>query len=348
MSIVFWSLLIILVYIYVGYPLLLIIKRSMGGEKFIQKREFLPKATLIISAYNEEKVIRQKIENSLSLDYPSDKLEIFIVSDASTDTTDQIVSEYEQNGIVLMRMEERRGKTAGLNHAVSLATGEIIIFSDANAYYDPDAIRHLVVNFSDPEVGCVTGASRYIQRQASFVGWCENLYWTYDSKLKILESQIGSMVGGDGAIYAIRKKLYTPLQPQDINDFVNPLQIIIKGFRGIFEPAAVCYENTVHLFEEEYRRKVRIVSRSLKGLMQVPSLLNPLQFGFYSIELISHKLLRWFTPAFVLGLGLSNIPLITEGGLYQVTGTVQVIFYLSAMVGFLLSRVGIRGKLLDL
>ncbi len=342
MLIIFWGSVFTLFYIYLGYPILLWLIRRINGENPVRKSRFEPDVTLIISAYNEAESIRQKIENSLALNYPSEKLEILIVSDASSDETDQIVSEYAYQGVTLVRMKERRGKTFGLNHAVSIARGDVIVFSDANAFYEPDSVRCLAENFSDPEVGYVTGASRYIQKKQSFGGWSENLYWNYDLEIKQIESELGSMVGADGAMYAIRRMLYTPLKPQDINDFLNPLQIIAKGYRGIFEPSAICHETTVSRFGEEYRRKVRIVSRSLRSLMQMSVLLNPFRFGFYAIELFSHKLLRWFTPLFIFGIALSNIGLWSEGGIYQWIGAAQLVCYALALTGFLLSSAGVR------
>ncbi|RMF91968.1 MAG: glycosyltransferase family 2 protein, partial [Nitrospinota bacterium] len=346
MKIIFWACLSILVYIYAGYPVLLWVMRQLRGVKAVEKKPIFPHVTLIISAYNEARVIRQKLENALALHYPREKLEIIVVSDASTDETDQVVSQYESQGVILLRLQERQGKTVGLNQAVAMAQGEILVFSDANALYDPDAIGHLVANFADPNVGYVTGASCYIKKDSSFVGWCEDLYWKYDLQIKKLESQVESMVGADGTIYAIRKELYTPLQPQDINDFVNPLQIIRQGFRGVFEPKALCYEQTMHHFEEEFRRKVRIVARSLRGLMRERALLNPGQFGFYALELLSHKLLRWFTPVFLLGMAITNIPLWTRGTIYTVTGTLQALFYAFAGLGFLLSLFRVKSHFL--
>ncbi len=345
MNTLFWGAFASLFYIYLGYPLLLWFVRAIKGVKPVQRAPFEPQVTLIISAYNEAATIREKIENSLALQYPRDKLEILVVSDASSDETDQIVSEYAQQGVTLVRMKERRGKTIGLNHAVSIAKGTLVIFSDANAFYDENVVHRLAENFADPTVGYVTGASLYVETKSSFVGWCEDLYWNYDLKIKALESALGSMVGADGALYAIRKTLYTPLQYNDINDFVNPLQIIALGFRGVFEPQAVCHEKTVSQFGEEYRRKVRIVSRSVRGMMRVSVLLNPFRFGFYTLQLISHKLLRWLTPFFIVGAGVGNIALWSQNLFYQIFGILQVCFYLFALTGWLLAKKGMRSKI---
>jgi cellulose synthase/poly-beta-1,6-N-acetylglucosamine synthase-like glycosyltransferase len=346
-AIVFWCAVGILCYVFVGYPLILVV---LG--RFVRKRlvfEALPPPTvsLIVSAYNEEKVIGEKIENCLSIQYPQDKLEIIIVSDASTDQTDAIVTRYMHEGVVLKRMPVRRGKTTGLNAVVPLAKGEIIVFSDANALYAPDAVQKLVRNFADPSVGCVTGDSRYIQLDMSYVGGSEDTYWDYERLLKSKESSLGSMVGADGAIFAIRKRLFSSLREEDINDFVIPLQIVGRGYRCIFEPEAVCFENSMVHFEEEFRRKVRVVNRSWNGLFRVKPLLNPVRYGWFSIQLISHKLLRWLTPLFLLAALMSSVCLTSQHWMYIGAAAGQLGFYALGMVGLMLERVQIRSRWLS-
>ena len=254
---------------------------------------------MLISAYNEAEVIRAKLENTLALDYPSDRLEIVVCSDASDDGTDAIVEEYRSRGVVLHRLPQRLGKTAGLNAAVPQATGEIVVFSDANAMYEPKAVRNLVRNFADPSVGCVTGESRYVAGNAATADRGERAYWTYEIKLKRLESAVGSMVGGDGAVYAIRKDLWQELPETAINDFLNPLQIVAAGWRAIYEPEAICYERTAGELRLEFARRVRIVSRSWRAVFQAPAVLNPFQVGFFALQVVSHKLLRWLSVVYV-------------------------------------------------
>ena len=307
-----------------------------------------PHASLIISAYNEEKVLGEKIENSLSIEYPRDKFEIIVVSDASTDRTDAIAEGYASEGVVLKRMPTRGGKTTGLNAAVPLAKGEIIVFSDANALYEPDAVEKLVRNFADPAVGCVTGDSRYVKLATSYVGESEDTYWDYERSLKIKESHLGSMVGGDGAIFAIRKHLFQPLKTEDINDFVIPLQIVSMGHRCVFEPEAICYENTVVHFEEEFRRKVRVVNRSWNGLFRVKQLLNPFRYGWFSVQLISHKMLRWLTPFFLLLLLGASLGLAFTHWLYFGAMLSQVSFYALGILGLALTRLQVRNRWLSL
>lgn len=329
-----------LFYVFGGYPVLLLMIGWFIPKKTVIKGPIQPKVSLIISAYNEERVIKAKIENSLSLDYPDEKLEIIVVSDASTDKTDSIVAFYANKGVVLRRMEKRNGKTAGLNEAIPLARGEIIVFTDANAMFASDSIQRLVENFSDPTVGCVTGDSRYVGVEESSVGKMEDTYWSGERFLKIKETQIGSMVGSDGAIFAIKSNLFSPLHLDDINDFVTPLQIVSLGYRCIFEPGAICYEGAMARYREEFRRKMRIVNRSLYGLFRVKSLLNPFRYGWFSFQLLSHKLLRWLTSFFLVFLLVSNMFLFVEGkgSFYAVTLSGQFLFYFLGIAGLFLEN----------
>jgi cellulose synthase/poly-beta-1,6-N-acetylglucosamine synthase-like glycosyltransferase len=287
-----------LAYVYVGYPLLLRLLVWLRGPRAVQRADITPPMSLVISAYNEAAVIRAKLENALSLDYPSERLEIVVVSDASTDGTDAIVAEYANRGVRLVRQTERRGKTAGLNRAMPLLIGDIVVFSDANALYERDALRKLARNFADPEVGCVTGEARYVPGQGAAADVGERAYWSYETRVKRLETALGSMVGGDGAIYAIRRALWRDLPENVINDFFNPLQIVAAGWRGVYEPEAVCYEETAGMMGAEYRRRVRIVSRSWRAVFQAREVLNPWRVGLFAWCVVSHKLLRWVTGIF--------------------------------------------------
>ncbi len=287
-----------LAYIYVGYPLLLRLLVWARGARPVHRRDVTPSISLVISAYNEAAVISKKLDNALALDYPAHLLEIVVISDASEDGTDEIVAGYASRRVTLLRQPERRGKTGGLNRSVPLLKGEVIVFSDANAIYDRDALRALARNFADADVGCVTGEARYVPhgRAAADVG--ERVYWDYEIRVKRLETAVGSMVGGDGALYAIRRSLWQELPDNAINDFLNPLQIVAAGWRAVYEPAAVCYEDTAGGIRQEYRRRVRIVSRSWRAVFQARGVLNPARVGLFAWCLFSHKLLRWVSGLF--------------------------------------------------
>ncbi len=300
----------ILAYVLVGYPLLLRLIVRLRGPRPVDKREVTPPASLVISAFNEEQVIAQKIDNALALDYPRDLLEIVVVSDASTDATDDIVRSYADRGIRLHRQPERRGKTAGLNAVVPRLRGEVVVFSDANAMYEPDALRKLVRNFADAQVGCVTGEARYIDDVHGAADEGEGAYWNYEMRIKRLETATGSCVGGDGAIYAIRRHLWQQLPEDGINDFLNPLQIVAAGWRGVYEPEAICYEAPAGDTGKEYRRRVRIISRSWRAVFLVADVLKPWKVGFFALSVISHKVLRWWSGVFVLGMLISAAALV--------------------------------------
>jgi cellulose synthase/poly-beta-1,6-N-acetylglucosamine synthase-like glycosyltransferase len=302
----------VLAYVIAGYPLLLRVLVRLRGPRRVRQADITPPLSLVISAYNEADVIRAKLQNALSLDYPADRREIVVISDCSDDGTDEIVGEFAGQGVRLLRQDERRGKTAGLNRALPLLTGDIVVFSDANAMYETDALRKLARNFADDEVGYVTGEARYLLGGRAAADTGERAYWGYEMELKRLETQIGSMVGGDGAIYAIRRPLWRTLPEDAINDFLNPLQIVEAGWRGVYEPEAVCHEETSGRFKSEYKRRVRIVSRSWRAVFQASGVLNPFRVGLFSWCLISHKVLRWNTGIFATAASVAGLALVGE------------------------------------
>ena len=222
------------------------------------------------------------------------------------------MAEFAGRGVTLARMDQRGGKTVGLNRTVPRLDSDIVVFSDANAIYEPAAVRMLVRNFADAAVGYVTGEARYLKTGQAAADVGERAYWGYEMQMKRLETQIGSMVGGDGAIYAIRRPLWKTLPADAINDFLNPLQIVAAGWRGVYEPAAVCWEETAGGIRTEYRRRVRIVSRSWRAIFQAGRVLNPFAVGLFAWSLWSHKVLRWASGLFVLGAAVGAAGLLIE------------------------------------
>ncbi len=338
-EITFWAAVGLTIYVYFGYPVALRLLIHIVGGKPIVRGERRPRVTLIISAFNEEQVIGKKIRNSLAVDYPAERLEILVVSDCSDDDTDAIVEGFHGNGVRLLRMPERGGKTVGLNEAAKLAGGEILVFSDANAMYRKDAIRAMVRNFDDPTVGAVVGQSSYSE-SANDAEESESLYWRYETGIKRSESSLGSVVGGDGAIYAIRSELYRPMSADALSDFVNPCQIVEQGWRCIYEPEAVSVEEAAGSFAKEFRRKVRIVNRAWRATMSMKRLMNPLRYGVFSFQMISHKLLRWLVPLFLMVAFVANVALLWDHWLYRVFFMLQVLFYSLAVAGAILRRRG--------
>ena len=340
----FWILAFLLVYPYLVYPLLLRLLTAIGlhARTPLVDTAHLPWVTFIISAFNEAAVIAEKLGNTLAIDYPAERFEVIVISDASDDGTDEIVQSWSDRDprIKLVRQNERHGKSAGLNHGVAAASGAVIVFSDANAMYKPDAVRELVKYFVTPDVGYVMGAALYNQGATdSEATESEGLYWKFELALKKLESAFYSVVGGDGAIYAIRQELFFPLRQDDINDFVNPLQIVAKGYRGIFNPVAICYEDAAEEFGKEFRRKRRIANRSWRAVKRTIG-----QYRFprdvkFLWTLVSHKVLRWFSMPMILALFVVTAALAWSASpIYQVALAGQVYLFMAAFAGAYLDK----------
>ena len=314
----YWLALLALLYPYLGYPSTLWLLTLVRGRYRPHKPapDYLPAVSLMISAYNESAVLDAKLANARALDYPAEKLQIVVVSDASSDGTDDIVKRHaaEDARVMLYRQEERKGKTAGLNRGIELTSGSVIVFSDANAMYAVDAIRQLVAPLRDPAVGYVVGAAHYSDSDQGQAQASEGLYWRYELALKRMESAFASVVGGDGAIYAIRRALYWPLQEDDINDFVNPLQIVTAGYRGVFNPDARAFEESADSFAKEFRRKRRIVNRSWRAVRRYGGALRQSGRPAFVFQLVSHKILRWLAMPCLLALMLFNVLLALEPG----------------------------------
>ena len=336
----FWTVVFAIFYVYFGYPLLLGAVSFFHRKRLVLDETYRPTVSLIIAAYNEEVVIGEKIKNSLLLDYPKDKLDIIVFSDASDDRTDEIVKSYADQGVKLLRIEGRKGKTYCQNEAAKIAKGEIIVFSDGNSMYEPDAIQKLVRHFADERVGCVSGELRYQSGAGAVEG--ERTYWAYDQILKQLESKVSSLVGANGSIYAVRRKLFRPLPPGTAEDLVRPLQIVQEGHRVVYEPEAVTWENTAQDASMEFQRRARIVTQSVRSLLDNRTLFhlfNPFCYGMFSIQLWSHKVLRWLSGILLLLIIALNIPLVGHGWIYEATMAGQVAFYLLALWGFTSEKV---------
>jgi len=336
MEIAFWFIASLIFYGYFGYVVFMaIVSRFVNNP--VNKGAIEPRLTLLIAAYNEEKDIAAKLDNALALDYPPDKLEIMVVSDGSTDGTDEIVRSFHNRGVRLVRVEGRKGKTVSQNEAVRHASGEIIVFSDATTVYDPLALRMIVRNFNDPSVGCVTGRLRYVSGKNSSVSAGEKSYWEYEVMVKKFQSEVWTLTGATGCIYAVRKTLYTPLPADIISDLVEPLAILQKGFRVVFEPEAIACEAACEGKSDEMKMRRRVVARGIRGFIYMRALFNPLKNPWLFFQLVSHKLIRWlfFELAFIMLL--INLFLLPRS-LYVLTISMQALFYLSALAGYFLQR----------
>lgn len=317
----------LLAYVYAGYPAL-VFGLSRIIRRPVRKSPITPRVSLIISAYNEADVIEAKINNALALDYPKDLLEIIVVSDGSTDRTDDIVRSFGINTVRLLRIEGRRGKTFCQNEAVAFARGEIMVFSDADSMYDARAIRELVANFSDARVGVVCGELRYIKDSA--IG--EGMYWNIETFLKRAESSIDSCLGVNGAIYALRKTDYINLPSHGQSDFIEPFLIYKKKLRVVYDPSAFCTEKAV-THSNEFTRKERIVTGALESLSIICEFLNPFRYGWYSFTLWSHKVIRWFTFVLLIVIFISNAFLLSNP-LFATLFIAQIVCYTFALIGF--------------
>jgi cellulose synthase/poly-beta-1,6-N-acetylglucosamine synthase-like glycosyltransferase len=325
--------LVLVVYAYAGYPVALwcltIIKR---GPKIQENPSWLPKVSLLISVYNEEAILEEKIRNSLSLDYPRELLEIVVISDGSTDQTEEIAKRFVHQGIVLKSYPGRIGKTACLNQVMAAISGEIIIFSDANSMYATHVVRALIEPFADPAIGYVTGGTSYVSDENGKMGESIGLYSRLERMTKLLESRIGSCVGADGAMFAIRRSLYEPLDRVDINDLVIPLRIIRGGFRGVYTPSALCVEVASKEATHEFRRQVRIAARTIRAVMTHRALLNPFRYGIFAFQFMSHKFCKLVVPFLLLSTLISNAALMGAGTFYLVTLVLQLMVYGTALI----------------
>lgn len=295
-----WGAFALLLYAYFGYPALLAVLAQLRRPRALVLTDYEPAVTMVVAAWNEEQVIAQKIENALTLDYPPGKLDLIVVSDSSTDGTDRIVEGYAQQTarVRLLRTAGRQGKSAALNLGVPQAGGEIVVLTDANAVFQRDAVRRLVRPFADPRVGAVSGQLCY--HQATGRGEGESAYWRYEQAVKRPESALRSLVGANGSIYAIRRNLFRPVHPRDVNDFRIPYDVLLQGYWVVLEPEAVSFEHPAGDLWAEYRRKVRIMARAIPTMLALiwPTVVQRRWLALW--QLVSHKLLREIQGVFFL------------------------------------------------
>jgi len=326
-------------YVYVGYPLLVMLLAILFRSSPI-KKAFQPSVTILIPAYNEKEHIAATIENKLSLNYPKDKIQIIVISDESEDGTDDIVQSYADKGVQLVRQEPRRGKTSGLNLAVPKASGEILVFSDANSIYDVDALLYMMENFSDKSVGYVTGKMVYTNSNGAVIGDGCGAYMRYENFIRKHETLLNSVVGVDGGVDAVRRELYQPMNADQLPDFVLPLNVVEQGRRVVYEERALLKEDSLSSTSSEYRMRVRVSLRAMWALLDKRALLNPVRFPVFGWELISHKLLRYLIFIPQLLLVLLNLMLLADGAIYWLFALLQAVFYMLAYMGYLAEREG--------
>lgn len=348
-KILWWLCLSLVIYTYIGYAVFL---RALVGIKRIKekKREkvseksFQPEVTLIVTAYNESDCISEKINNTFAIDYPKDKINYLFVTDGSDDDTPLIVSNYPQ--IKHLHQKERKGKIAAVQRAIHEVKTPIVVFTDANTFLNPEAINRMVDHFKDPQTGAVAGEKRvFIREKDTASGAGEGMYWKYESKLKEWDAELFSVVGAAGELFAIRNELYETV-PEDtiIEDFYLTLRIAQKGYRVAYEPNAYALEAPSASVKEELKRKIRIAAGGIQSIIRLKSLLNFFHYGLLSFQYISHRVLRWtLTPLALILLFVFNFFLLNDGAyFYRLTMYLQILFYSSALIGFVLENKAIK------
>ncbi len=331
LELLFWGSLLLTVYPYGIYPLLVVVWARCVPQPW-RKSGVDRTVSLIISVYNEEAVIRGKLANALALDYPPDKLEILVVSDGSTDNTHLRVAACNDPRVVL-KAYDRAGKTACLNRAVAEAAGEILVFTDANSMFPPQALAMIERNFADDRVGLVTGWTRY-RRPGSDIEEAPGMYARLEKITKEAESLISSCVGADGAIFAIRRHLFRPLAAGAINDFVIPLDVLGQGRRVVLDADVYCLEEPSEGAAREFRRQARITNRTLGAIRENWRYLNPLAYGAFAFFLLSHKVLRFLVPFFAV-VTFATALMLSNSWLYGVAFGLISLLLIAGIVGVL-------------
>jgi cellulose synthase/poly-beta-1,6-N-acetylglucosamine synthase-like glycosyltransferase len=333
----FWSAFALLLYVYLGYPLLAWMLRKARPRPVV-RAPIEPSVTVIVVAHNEGHRIERRIENLLSSDYPRERLAIVIGSDGSTDDTVQRALRYRHHGVTVRTFSRRRGKPAVLNELIAAAEGEIIVLADARQRFEPDAIRTLVANFADPEVGAVSGELHLRKRRGTSPGGeGTGLYWKYEKFIRANESWIGSTIGATGAIYAIRRHLFEPIPPDTIlDDVLIPMQIVRKGYRVLFETRARAHDLIAMNPREDFIRKARTIAGTFQLFARDLWMLNPLSCCVW-FQALSHKALRLAIPVLHLAIFVANVALIGDV-FYRMVLVAQVMFYVAALMGYFQAR----------
>jgi glycosyltransferase involved in cell wall biosynthesis len=326
-------------YIYLGYPLLCAILSAIR-HRLVRAQPCTPRVSILISAYNEAGCIIETVRNKLDLDYPADQCEVIVISDGSTDGTDDAVARLaaSEKRARLFRQDPRAGKTSALSLAATHAQGEILVFSDANSLYAPDALRKLVEPFADAEVGYVTGRMLYLAADGSPTGEGCSAYMRFENTLRGWETGLGSVVGVDGGIDAVRSALFTPMRADQQPDFILPLSVIERRKRVVYAPGARVYEASLIRAVDEFHMRTRVSLRAWHALRDKAGLLNPREFGLFSWQLLSHKWLRYLAPVFQVAALASNVALAGHGSWWDGILAVQAVFYIFTFLGV----VGVR------
>lgn len=333
----FWASLIVIVYTYAGYPATLAVLGARAGRPGKASAR-LPAVSIVIAAYNEEAEIGDTVRNKLELDYPRELMQVIVVSDGSTDRTDAVVASIRDDRVLLLRQEPRQGKTAAINRAWEAASGEIVVFADANSRYDRGALRRLVAAFDDARVGYATGTLVYLNPGGAPSAASCGRYMRYENWIRRLETRVGSIVGVNGGIDAVRRVLFAPMRADQLPDFILPLRVVEQGYRVVFQPEAVSYEAALARSADEFRMRVRVALRSMRALWEMRHLLAP-RYGRFAFQLLVHKVLRYllFVP---MAVALLASLLLAARPVYAFMAAAQVLLYAAGAVGLCYQRRG--------
>ncbi|MBU6283803.1 glycosyltransferase family 2 protein [bacterium] len=336
-SLLFWTAIGVLAYQYVGYPIALALLARLRGRRDAVANDgdgATPSVSLVISAYDEEEVIGRKLENALALDYPEDRLEIVVASDGSRDRTEDVVRGFADRGVVLHAFRPNRGKNLVLNDVLPLLTGDVVVFTDANGQYRPDAIRHLVRPFADSRVGSVCGELVYKNFNDNAIAEGYNRYWELDQMQKRLESRLGSLLGANGSIFAVRRELCRPIANDVCNDMVQPIWVAAAGHLCLYEPRALSHEAGSRDLGDELKRRSRIIGRGIRGIGLVWPEIVARRAWLVGWELVSRKGLRYLTPLWLAMILVGSA--LAPGIFYRLAFLAQLAVYACVPLGFVL------------
>ncbi len=341
MTIIFWLSLILILHTFIFYPIsLYLMNKFIKKSKLNTSADYQPEVTFIIAAHNEEKVIKKKLENTISLNYDPEKLDIIVASDNSDDNTNQIVKDFIANhrgedipDLKLYIVKERKGKTNAQNEAVREAKGEILAFSDANTIWEKNSLKKLIAGFKDDSIGYICGKLQYVNDYNNITAESESTYWNYDLKMREWESNITSVTAGNGAIYAIRKVDYEDLKPIKVHDGTMPIVMILKNKKAIYNKEAVAFEKAGENTSDEFKRKIRMFRGLPWSIFERFSKYNLFRTGWFSYFYFSHRTLRYSLYLLHITLFISNFFLWNNYFIYQIALTGQLVFYLLSLIG---------------
>jgi len=357
-EIVFWALLFIVFYAYLGYGILLFflvqLKRIFSGKKKKVNEDYEPDVTLFVAAYNEKDYVDAKVKNSFEMQYPKEKVHQVWVTDGSDDGTPDILKKYNDKGIEVYHEDARGGKIGAMNRGMQFIKTPIVIFSDGNTMLGKESVQRIVDMFKDPKVGCVSGEKRIFSKGTDAAVGSEGIYWKYESKLKKWDAELYSVVGAAGELFAVRTELFEKVEKDTLlDDFIISLRIAMKGYTIQYDPEAYAIESASANVKEELKRKIRIAAGGIQSIVRLSPLLNPFKYGTLSFQYISHRVLRWTIAPIALPLiFIANLILAMHYGfdnysnIYTLLFYAQLVFYAASLLGWYFENKKIKIKLL--